>query len=1037
MSVEALLGTDRAFAADLHRAAAAGRPGRERGEPAQPCSPARRSSPATASDDDRVQDAYSLRCAPQVNGAARDTLAHAERVAARELAVRDRQPDGAARRPRRVVRQLPRRAARLRARLPRHRGRRGRRRSPSAAPTGCSTRAARTGCRRSSPPDAGRQLRADDRPVHAGGAGGREPAAGRARERRLAPDAARCRRTTCRWAGRPRASCAPRSATSRASSAIELTCAAHGLDLRAPLQPGAGGGRGAGGGPLARSTGRGRIATSRRTWRRPRSWWPSGALRGGGRGRGGGAGVKGARPVRAPRGTELSCKGWPQEAALRMLMNNLDPEVAERPDDLVVYGGTGRAARSWEAFDAIVRALRDAGGRRDAARAVGQAGRRVAHARVGAARADRQLQPRAGVGDVGRVPPARGARADDVRADDRGLVDLHRHPGHRAGDLRVLRGDRAAALRRLAGGHDHADRRARRDGRRAAAGGDDERRGRAVRRGRRAAHPAAARDALPRRAGRRPRRRGRALPGRARRAAGAVGRAARQRGRRAARSCSRRASRPTSSPTRRAPTTRWAATCRTGCRVEEADRDAARRPGRVRAPLARRDGRPLRGDGRLHGRAAPRCSTTATRCARRRSSAASSAPSTTRASCPPTCGRCSARGRARSAGSRCPATRPTSRRPTARCSRSSPTTSGSARWIRRRARRSRSRACRRGSAGSATASGGGSGCASTRWCASGELSAPIVIGRDHLDSGSVASPYRETEAMADESDAIADWPLLNALVNTSSGASWVSIHHGGGVGIGRSIHAGMVCVADGTDARGREARARADRRPGHGRHPARRRGLRPGGRGRGGARRAHPDAGMSVPRDRHRRRSGAARAGARGDAARSSRSPAVQAADRRPHRDEARGERRGPRGEPGRRDAAGRGRRGRAGQPALPVQAARSPLHRDRQPGARAGRRRARSRSTRAACRCPTCAGTVPRYEAVRVRYLDRDGERARRGAARADRGHVPARGRPPRRRAVPRPRARPDDVLDVGAVRRTAAAFDARAREIVERLGS
>jgi urocanate hydratase len=82
----------------------------------------------------------------------------------------------------------------------------------------------------------------------------------------------------------------------------------------------------------------------------------------------------------------------------------------------------------------------------------------------------------------------------------------------------------------------------------------------------------------------------------------------------------------------------------------------------------------------------------------------------------------------------------------------------------------------------------------------GEVRAPIVIGRDHLDSGSVASPYRETEAMRDGSDAIADWPILNALLNTSSGASWVSVHHGGGVGIGRSIHAGMVVVADGTDA---------------------------------------------------------------------------------------------------------------------------------------------------------------------------------------------------------------------------------------------
>ncbi|MGA6166967.1 urocanate hydratase [Amycolatopsis magusensis] len=88
--------------------------------------------------------------------------------------------------------------------------------------------------------------------------------------------------------------------------------------------------------------------------------------------------------------------------------------------------------------------------------------------------------------------------------------------------------------------------------------------------------------------------------------------------------------------------------------------------------------------------------------------------------------------------------------------------------------------------------------------ASGELTAPVVIGRDHLDSGSVASPYRETEGMADGSDAIADWPLLNAMVNTASGASWVSIHHGGGVGMGRSIHAGQVCVADGTELAGRK-----------------------------------------------------------------------------------------------------------------------------------------------------------------------------------------------------------------------------------------
>jgi len=95
------------------------------------------------------------------------------------------------------------------------------------------------------------------------------------------------------------------------------------------------------------------------------------------------------------------------------------------------------------------------------------------------------------------------------------------------------------------------------------------------------------------------------------------------------------------------------------------------------------------------------------------------------------------------------------------------------------------------------------GLAMNELVANGELKAPIVIGRDHLDAGSVASPARETEAMADGSDAIADWPLLNAMLNTAAGATWVSLHHGGGVGIGNSIHAGMVVVADGTEAAAR------------------------------------------------------------------------------------------------------------------------------------------------------------------------------------------------------------------------------------------
>ena len=132
--------------------------------------------------------------------------------------------------------------------------------------------------------------------------------------------------------------------------------------------------------------------------------------------------------------------------------------------------------------------------------------------------------------------------------------------------------------------------------------------------------------------------------------------------------------------------------------------------------------------------------------------------------------------------------------------------------------------------------------------ASGELRGPIVIGRDHLDAGSVASPERETESMLDGSDAVADWPILNALLNTACGASWVSVHHGGGVGMGKSIHAGQVVVADGTPAGGRPHPPHAARRPGHGDRAPRRRRLSRGDRGGAPRRRAHADA---RPRARH------------------------------------------------------------------------------------------------------------------------------------------------------------------------------------------
>ncbi len=216
----------------------------------------------------------------------------------------------------------------------------------------------------------------------------------------------------------------------------------------------------------------------------------------------------------------LRCRGWQQEAALRMLENNLHPDVAEKPEELVVYGGIGKAARDHAALAAIKRELQRLGDQRDAARPVRQAGRRLRDARGRAARADRQLQPRRPLGELGDVPGARRRRADDVRPDDRRVLDLHRDPGDPPGHLRDVRRGRPQALRRHAQGAAGRHRRARRDGRRAAARGDDERGVRAVRGGRppadRAAHPRA----LPRRSRRLARRRaGAARRGPRRRAA--------------------------------------------------------------------------------------------------------------------------------------------------------------------------------------------------------------------------------------------------------------------------------------------------------------------------------------------------------------------------------------------------------------------------------------------------------------------------------------------------------------------------------------
>ncbi len=224
--------------------------------------------------------------------------------------------------------------------------------------------------------------------------------------------------------------------------------------------------------------------------------------------------IAGSRTVRAPRGTELTCRGWQQEAALRMLMNNLDPEVAERPEDLVVYGGTGKAARSWQAFDAIVRELRRLA---DDETLLVQSGKPVGVFRTHEW-APRVLiansQPGRQVGQLGHFRELERQGLTMYGQMTAGLVDLHRHAGHPAGHLRDVRRARPPALRRHPARTGRADRRPGRHGRRAAAGGDDERGRRAGHRGRPGARAAPARDRLCRSHDRR--RSTRRWPGRAR-----------------------------------------------------------------------------------------------------------------------------------------------------------------------------------------------------------------------------------------------------------------------------------------------------------------------------------------------------------------------------------------------------------------------------------------------------------------------------------------------------------------------------------------
>ncbi len=505
--------------------------------------------------------------------------------------------------------------------------------------------------------------------------------------------------------------------------------------------------------------------------------------------------VSGPRPVRAPRGTTLSCKGWPQEAALRMLMNNLDPEVAEHPDQLIVYGGSGRAARSWDAFDGIVRSLEDL--EQDETLLV-QSGKPVGIFRT------HEWAPRVLIANSNLVP--QWANWEEFRRlEALGLtmfgqmtagswiyigtqgilqgtyetfaaIAAKRFGGSLAGTITLTAGlggmggaqplavtmnggvalcidcDASRIARRIE--HGYLD---------VAADGIDD----AVRRA------TAARDA--------------AEP----LSIGLLGNAADLVPQLLAMSA------PIDIVTDQTSAHDPLSYLPRGVAFEDMGALRAEDPAgftrRARESMAAHVeamvgfldrgaevfdyGNSIRGEAELAGY-----------------ERAFAFPGFVPAYIRPLF--CEGRGPFRWAALSGDAA------DIAATDEAIldlfPANEALARWIRMAQQKVHfqglpARICWLGYGERHLA-----GLRFNELVERGEVQAPIVIGRDHLDCGSVASPYRETEAMADGSDAIADWPLLNAMVSTASGASWVSIHHGGGVGIGRSIHAGQVCVADGT-----------------------------------------------------------------------------------------------------------------------------------------------------------------------------------------------------------------------------------------------
>ncbi|MGO4592425.1 urocanate hydratase [Leifsonia sp. 2TAF2] len=505
--------------------------------------------------------------------------------------------------------------------------------------------------------------------------------------------------------------------------------------------------------------------------------------------------MDGARPVRAARGTELSAKSWQTEAPLRMLMNNLDPDVAERPDDLVVYGGTGRAARSWEAFDAIVRTLRDL--ESDETLLV-QSGKPVGVFRTHEW-APRVLIANSNlVGDWATWPEFRRLEALGLTMygqmtagswiyigsqgilqgtyETFGAVARKRFGGTLAGTLTLTGGcggmggaqplavtmnggavlivdvDRSRLQRRLDHGYldvlaDDLD-----DAIAQSLAAKDQRRAVSV---------------------------------------GVVGNAAEvfpELLRRGVPIDIVTDQTSAHDPLSYLPIGYGVDEWRERAAADpEAFTDDARRSmaAQVEAMVGFQDagaevfdyGNSIRTEAQLGGY-----------------DRAFDFPGFVPAYIRPLFAE--GKGPFRWAAlSGDPADIAATDRAVLELF---PEDEHLRRWITQAGEKVNfeglpARICWLGYKERHLA-----GLKFNEMVASGELSAPVVIGRDHLDSGSVASPYRETESMADGSDAIADWPLLNALLNTASGATWVSLHHGGGVGIGRSIHAGQVVVADGT-----------------------------------------------------------------------------------------------------------------------------------------------------------------------------------------------------------------------------------------------